>query len=293
MRFAALTMVHDEAVFLKIWLSYYTAQVGRENLYVIRHGYAKSVEHLLEGINTIYLPRHNIDWQFDKLRFSLINAYAQNLLNNYDGVIAGDVDEVVFVDPNLNQSLSEFMVRHRDHPVLNVLGFHIVSEDSELISGQPLFAQRNSAFVDHLYCKPLVAFEDPVWSKGYHASIHSPFVPSGLYMAHLRCMSRAINQEIAVSRKESVKGSLNIGQSKSRQNWWLNYDNSCLALRNAARRHPGVAFDNCVDEIRAELTANVVKNSGGRSGLSMLLPVQNLRDKLLLPDRFKAVPILT
>lgn len=295
MRFAALTMVYDEAVFLKIWLDYYTAQVGRENVYVIRHGDAKSVDSLLEGINTIYLPRHRIDWRFDKLRFSLINAYAQNLVNNYDGIIAGDVDEIVFVDPNLNQSLSEFMVLHRDHPVLNVLGFHIVSEDGapELIPGQPLFAQRNCGFVDQMYCKPLVAFEDPVWSKGYHASAHAPFVPQGLYMVHLRCVSRAINQEIALSRRESVKESSNIGESKSRQKWWLNYDNSCLSLCNAAKRQTGLEFDACVDEIRAELSANVVKNFGGRSGLSMLLPNHNLRDKLLLPDRFETVAIQT
>lgn len=288
-------MVHDEAFFLKTWLTYYANQVGRENIYVIRHGDAESVADLLQGINTIYLPRHTIDWKFDKLRFSLINAYAQNLINNYDGIIAGDVDEIVFVDPILEQSLSEFMVQYHAHPVLNAVGFHLVSQDSdsELIAGRSLFSQRNCAFVDHLYCKPLVAFQDPVWSKGYHASAHVPFVPPGLYMAHLRCVSRAINQEIALSRKASVEDSSNLGGNPSRQNWWLNYDTSCLSLRNAARHRSGIDFDSCVDGIRAELSENVVNNHGGRGGLSMLLPQQNLRDKLVLPDRFEQVPILT
>ena len=48
---AALTMVRDDAFFLRAWLRHYGTLFGRENCYVINHGRGEEVASLAEGCN--------------------------------------------------------------------------------------------------------------------------------------------------------------------------------------------------------------------------------------------------
>ncbi|MEO1790198.1 MAG: hypothetical protein AAFR34_10895, partial [Pseudomonadota bacterium] len=53
---AAVTMVRDDAFFLKAWLRHYGQMFGRENCYVVNHGRGAEVAQLAEGCNIFGIP---------------------------------------------------------------------------------------------------------------------------------------------------------------------------------------------------------------------------------------------
>ena len=110
---AALTMVRDDAFFLKAWLRHYGAALGRENCTIINHGRGEEVARLAEGCNIIGIPGDPHP-NFDMKRWRLLNNLVQGLRCYYDHVIVGDVDELVVVDPAAGVSLLDFL---RDQPI--------------------------------------------------------------------------------------------------------------------------------------------------------------------------------
>ena len=91
---AALTMVRDDAFFLKAWLAHYGTLLGRENCYIVNHGRGGMVAELAQGCNVIGLPG-DPHRNFDIKRWRLLNGIVQGLRNYYRHVIVGDVDELV------------------------------------------------------------------------------------------------------------------------------------------------------------------------------------------------------
>ena len=51
-RIAALTMVRDDDRFLRLWVAYYGAAIGKENLYVWFDGLDQVVPDFCEGVHT-------------------------------------------------------------------------------------------------------------------------------------------------------------------------------------------------------------------------------------------------
>ena len=76
---AALTMVRDDAFYLKIWLRYYGEMLGRENCYIISHGRGEEVADLAAGCNVIGIPGDPHP-QFEKKRWRLLNGAAAMML---------------------------------------------------------------------------------------------------------------------------------------------------------------------------------------------------------------------
>ena len=101
---AVVTMVRDDAFFLKAWLRHYGEVVGRENCYVVNHGRGAEVAELAQGCNVIGLPG-DPHKNFDVERWSLLNNLFGGLRRYYRHVIVGDVDELVVVDPASNWPL--------------------------------------------------------------------------------------------------------------------------------------------------------------------------------------------
>ena len=93
-RYAAMTMVHREAVYLRLWIRHYAAIVGRENLYVLVHGGDPEIMQIAEGCRLIYLPRLEVTAAFDRDRFALqtvegIFAGRDLLLGNSQQIASG------------------------------------------------------------------------------------------------------------------------------------------------------------------------------------------------------------
>jgi hypothetical protein len=281
-------MVHQETAFLNIWINYYAPIVGRENLYVLTHGHNDAVAALLDGCRTIFVPRNVVDWRFDKLRFALLNVYGNTLLANYDGIIAGDVDEIVFVDPALHDSLHDVLAAHCDKPVLTPFGFNVceVDGDAPFDASKTVLAQRKVAFADQLYSKPLIAFSEPGWSKGYHASAHQPCFVEGLYMAHLKFAFESIVQDVSAERRRTAQFNHNLGE-RSRERYWTKGDLIFRRMKRYVSQLSKHAFDSAVDAQVENLSRNVVSNQSGRTGFSCAF-TQEVQ-AMILPTRFESL----
>lgn len=288
---AAMTMVHNEQYFLQQWIAHYEPLLGRENLYVLVHGGEEGVLQELSGCRVIYLPRHRIDWKFDRTRFALLNAYADFLLQNYDCVIAGDVDELVFVDPDIAGDLVSYIegFRHLEIPVLTTFGFHLLAGDDAVAIDRtrPVFGQRTIAVADADYCKPLIAFQQPRWFRGYHSSAWPPHLPDGLYTAHLRCVDRGVASEVAADRRETA-AVMEETQNKAHNRFWHHHDMFFTRIHRLIRSKELMPFDESIHKLVTELRDNVVENHAGRGGRSLRFTSEKLIP-MRLPKRFARV----
>lgn len=69
---AAVTMVRDDAFFLRAWLAHYGEMFERQNCYVINHGYGDEVAEQAKGCNIIGIPG-DPHKNFDVKRSGLLN----------------------------------------------------------------------------------------------------------------------------------------------------------------------------------------------------------------------------
>ena len=109
-RIAALTMLRNDEVFLRKWVDYYGAQLGRENLYVWFDGLDQRVPDFCDGVN-VEVVAHiegNVR-EGDRGRIAFLSAKAAELFFRYDLVIGTDVDEFLVVDPALGVGLADFL----------------------------------------------------------------------------------------------------------------------------------------------------------------------------------------
>ena len=103
-------MVRDDEFFLRKWISYYGAQLGQENLYVLFDGEDQTVPDFCGKANTIIHKRvKGMVAKADKGRIDLISEKARELMKRYDIVIGMDVDEFLVVDPIKNMTLAEYL----------------------------------------------------------------------------------------------------------------------------------------------------------------------------------------
>ena len=281
-------MVHKEHRLFRQWLLHYEPIVGRENMYVILHGGDPEIYRMAEGCRTIYAPRRKVDWRFDRQRFELLNTYANFLIGNYECVIGGDVDELVFCDPAVSDTLLDYLSTFRHHPILFTFGFHVVHHPDEpaLDDRATALKQRRFAVPDSDYCKPLVTFQEPKWSRGFHATGHQPFLPDHLFMAHLRCVDAEIANDTAEKRKETATTSGNLGNT-AKQRFWNAHDTIFRRLSRKVIKSQAKAFDEAAPDLIANLRSNIVSNHANRGGYSMQfvdIPAGVLR----LPERFSS-----
>ena len=126
-RIAALTMVRNDEFFLRKWVEYYSAQLGKDNLYVVFDGLDQNVPEFCDGVN-VELVEHvegNVS-QADRGRIDLLSAKAEQLFKSYDMVIGTDVDEFLVVDPQLSMGLREFLSGvHTSCPSISGLGIDV------------------------------------------------------------------------------------------------------------------------------------------------------------------------
>ena len=117
---AALTMVRDDAFFLKAWLRHYGGLFGRENCYVVNHGRGEEVARLAEGCNVIGIPG-DPHRNFDMKRWRMLNNFVMGLRCYYTHVIVGDVDELVVLAHEAGTDLASWLKeqpgdQEGDHP---------------------------------------------------------------------------------------------------------------------------------------------------------------------------------
>ncbi|WP_425102146.1 glycosyltransferase family 2 protein [Tropicibacter sp. S64] len=185
---AALTMVRDDAFFLKAWLRHYGEIFGRENCYIVNHGRGSEVARLAEGCNLIGIPG-DPHRNFDMKRWRMLNNLVQGLRCYYNHVIVGDVDELVVVDPAAGMSLLEFLETAKLRRVLTPVGLeviHRIDVEDQPIVDRIIGPRRHVRLAPH-YSKPcIVSSGDKIARGGHYTQSDKLFTPDDLYLLHLK-----------------------------------------------------------------------------------------------------------
>ncbi|MCI5095524.1 MAG: glycosyltransferase family 2 protein [Rhodobacteraceae bacterium] len=185
---AALTMVRDDAFFLKAWLRHYGEQLGRENCYIVNHGRGEEVADLAQGCNVIGIPG-DPHKNFDMKRWRMLNNFVMGLRCYYNHVIVGDVDELVVLDPAQGLGLRDWLETVPANRVLTPLGLeviHRIDVEPEAIQTSILGPRRHVRPAPH-YSKPCVVSTGTKIARGGHFAQYGKLhAPDFLYLFHLK-----------------------------------------------------------------------------------------------------------
>jgi hypothetical protein len=185
---AAVTMVRDDAFFLEVWLRHYGEVLGRQNCYVINHGYGAQVAALAQGCNVIGIPG-DPHRNFDIKRWGLLNNLVGGLRKYYRHIVVGDVDELVVVDPDKGMNLREYLETVPEKRLLTPLGLEVIHRtdvEHEAVGATILGPRRHVRPAPH-YSKPCVVSASVKISRGGHFSQYPKLhAPQELYLMHLK-----------------------------------------------------------------------------------------------------------
>lgn len=216
-RVAALTMVYKDHWFLRKWMDYYGAHLGRENLYILSHGRDPEIEEITRGANLSVLPRSGPIPAFDRKKADLLNAFIEVLHDCYQAVIAGDVDELIAVDPAVTAAPLKAVImarsRHRA-AAINCFAWELrpTARDAPFDPTRGILQQRPHAMCMPLYCKPAISFQPIRLTPGQHGSDADPNLTPDLLLFHLRYANEAVfrvnqtERNTAAAAMQGIKG---------------------------------------------------------------------------------------
>ena len=189
-KIAALTMVRNDDFYLRKWVEYYGAQLGRENLYIWFDGTDQVIAPFCEGTHAALhekIGTQVVSAEKGRLKF-LSDQAAALLAGGYDLVIGVDADEFVVVDPKLGLSLPEYLSRQRIGVSLSALGLDFgqkLGEEGDITEDRPFLQQRHYAQIGTRYTKPSVVAKPCVWGSGFHRiKGHNFHIGKDLYLLH-------------------------------------------------------------------------------------------------------------
>ena len=202
-RRALITIVHNEPVFLPIWLGYYSRFFGPEDIYVLDHESTDGSSRR-PGFVRIGVEHEHVDhsWMVET-----IEGLQHELLDRYDMVLVTDVDEIVVPHPRAG-TLGDYLDRFNEDWV-NCLGYELLHmRDSEppLALDRPILDQRGHWFYNDGYDKAALATVPMSWRPGFHGRTDFHFnLDPDLRLVHLHRM----DYEICLARH----------RQRSRRDW--------------------------------------------------------------------------
>ncbi len=171
-RICAVSMARNDDFFIEKWISYYGAQLGQENLYLVLDGQGQPLKEEYGKINVIRVPHIDLGRsKGDRNRAGLVSRMAGALFTRYDIVIAHDIDEILVVDPNTGGSLAEYLARPVKRTSLSALGLDVgqhIKDEQAIDTDKPFLSQRSFAHVSARYTKAVVATRPVKWGSGFH-----------------------------------------------------------------------------------------------------------------------------
>ena len=164
-RRAVQTIVHNEPLFLPIWLGYYSRFFAPDDIYVLDN---ESDDGSTGGGGFVRIPveHGSVDhvWMAE-----ILADHQRDLLDRYDVVVTTDVDEIVAPVPGWG-ALAAYLDRIQEEFV-NCIGYeilHMRDREPSFRAGVPVLAQRGYWFSNVGYDKPAVATEPMRWGPGLH-----------------------------------------------------------------------------------------------------------------------------
>ena len=287
---AALTMAYQDHEFLARWVGHYGREFGRQHLYVLSHGADPEHRRIAEGCNVIGLPRDPTLFRMDRRRWSLISQFAGGLLRYYNWVIAGDVDELVIVDPAVAAGLVSYLDRYDrpDAPAsLCPFGVELVhtpaSEPEPIDPDRPILSVRRNFRANANYSKPCVLRKETMFTAGGHANMHQPrILDPHLYLLHLRFYDQDATVRRLTGRK-ALRDAMDIARGQEGEGVAWSKDLKtyrALSAQTPVREDADLAEFRArmVDEQQALHDGKVIFWGGGRS-----------KELYSLPERFASV----
>ena len=162
-RRAVVTIVHDEAVFLPLWLGYYSRYFAADDIYVLDNDSSDGSTDR-DGFVRVPTPHPSVDhtWMAETLA-----AFQEELLDRYDVVVVADADEIISPLPSWG-TLDQYIDR-LDEEFVNPLGYeilHLPDREPPLDLSRPVLDQRGYWFANDAYDKPLLATVPMTWVPG-------------------------------------------------------------------------------------------------------------------------------
>jgi Glycosyl transferase family 2 len=198
-RSAVVTMVHDESVFLPIWLGYYSRFFAPEDIHVLDND---TTDGSTDGGGFVRVPVAH-DMFDDTWRVRTVEDYQHDLVERYDAVLVTDVDEIVVPDPEWG-TLGEYLDRF-DEPWVNCLGYellHMRDREPAFDPARPVLEQRGYWYANDDYDKPALATEPMHWKPGFHRRADDEFtLDPDLRLIHLHRM----DYEVCLERHRRLR----------------------------------------------------------------------------------------
>jgi hypothetical protein len=238
---AIITMVHNEPVFLPVWLGYYGRFFGTEDMYVLDNDTTDGST-VGSGFTRIPVVHDRVDHTW---MVRTIEELQHELLGHYDVVVVTDVDEIIAPVPqigDLGQYLDGF-----DEEWVNCLGYEILHlKDSEppLELSRPILDQRHHWFINGAYDKAAIAMEPMRWRPGFHGREDFHYRPDpDLRLIHLH---RA-DYDICLERHR-LRSQRQWADRDARDRWAIHNQ-----IADAAEFDRWFYDDSCFDDIEIRL----------------------------------------
>lgn len=199
-RRALITIVNDEAVFLPIWLGYYSRFFAPEDIYVLDND---STDGSTQRDGFIRLPVSH-DGLDNLWMVGQVQDVQRELLDRYELVVVTDVDEIVAPNPS-HGTLGDYLDRF-DERWVNCLGYEVVhcqDREQALRLDRPILSQRGYWMFDDVYNKPAISTEPLTWRAGFHgrADFHFNLDPD-LRLIHLHRMDYELCRQRHMTRRQ-------------------------------------------------------------------------------------------
>jgi hypothetical protein len=219
-KICAITMARNDNFFLEKWISYYGAELGKENLFIFLDGKDQVLPRNAEGTN-IELRDHVEEEMTvgDRTRIAFLSGIAANLLKKYDLVLGMDVDEFLVVDPRTGLTLREYLSQIKCNPSVSGLGVDVGQKleiEERIDSEKPYLSQRSFALIDSQYTKPVVISKPVSWGAGFHRVKGKNYrIDKNLYLFHFGSFDLEIlKQKLGDKSKLATGWSTHLEQRK-------------------------------------------------------------------------------
>lgn len=190
-RICAITMVRNDEFYLRKWVEYYSAQLGRENLRIFFDGEDQLVPEFCEGVYTELKPRiPGMVVKSEKERLAFLSHQAARLMQEegYDLIIGVDADEYLIVDPRLGKTLQEYLSEKEVNVCLSGLGVDVgqhLEREGIIDKSKPFLNQRSYAYLCSRYTKPSIIAQPVTWGSGFHRiKGHNYHIDENLFLFH-------------------------------------------------------------------------------------------------------------
>lgn len=202
-RFAAVTMVYQDYWFLSLWINYYARQFGRENLYVLGHGFDPEHERICEGVHLIRVPRNGMFPDFDAQRWLMLSDFASMLTADHAAVICTDVDEIVVAqeDPD---TLARVLAQEGLPDRIGAVGYEVLGPD-RFDDTRNVLEQARGCVFSARYSKPCVLRAPGRFTPGAHGMVSEWSHRAELVMFHLQYANAALRDKRKQTLRQEIR----------------------------------------------------------------------------------------